>query len=98
MPFRAIFFIAYKTRGWDLVRMHSAGNLAPAPVGGLLWRAGLSERRIARAGWRSRPKTWRLGMSETIAVPGVGLLRSPTRAMRRSDKPARHRVSRELEA
>ncbi len=45
-----------------------------------LWRAGLS-----RAGWRSRPKTCWLGMSETTAVSGVGLLRSPARG-----KPARH--------
>ncbi|SEE67853.1 hypothetical protein SAMN04490200_5112 [Pseudomonas proteolytica] len=45
-----------------------------------LWRAGLP-----RVGWRSRPKTCWLGMSETTAVPGVGLLRSPARG-----KPARH--------
>ncbi|SEE67871.1 hypothetical protein SAMN04490200_5113 [Pseudomonas proteolytica] len=40
---------------------------------------------MPRAGWRSRPKTCWLGMSETTAVPGVGLLRSPARG-----KPARH--------
>ncbi len=50
------------------------------------WRAGLSWRAgLPRAGWRSRPKTCWLGMSETTAVPGVGLLRSPARG-----KPARH--------
>ncbi|GGL54204.1 hypothetical protein GCM10009091_40040 [Pseudomonas brenneri] len=32
---------------------------------GLLWRAGLSERRIVRAGLRSSPKTSRHGVSDT---------------------------------
>jgi hypothetical protein len=50
-----------------------------------LWRAGLSNRRTARVGLRSSPKTSFHRVSDTPRSSLLGLLRSPTR-----DKPARH--------
>ena len=47
-----------------------------------MWRGGLSP-----VGWRSRPKACLLGVSGVTGVGLLGLLRSPVRAMRRSDKP-----------
>jgi hypothetical protein len=50
-----------------------------------LWRAGLSNRRTARVGLRSSPKTSLHRASDTPRSSVLGQLRSPTR-----DKPARH--------
>jgi hypothetical protein len=53
---------------------------------GSLWRAGLP-----RVGGRSAPDEDECGVSGTPLRLILGLLRTPTQAVRRFDKPARHK-------